>query len=152
MSSKIYVLHFPKETGDQPIISQLVKKYDVDFNILKATIFPGNDGLMVIELTGHKKNVREALIYLKNFGVTSESISTIIRRDDDKCFQCGACTGACPTGALYIKRPTMEVLYDPDKCTGCGACVNVCPVQAMNVARNLTISTMVDVKTSHNAT
>ncbi len=142
MSSKIYVLHFPKETGDQPIISQLVKKFDIDFNILKATIFPGNDGLMVIELNGHKKNVKNGLSYLRDCGVTIKSISTIIRRDDDKCFQCGACTGSCPTGALYIKRPSMEVIYDPDKCTGCGLCVNVCPVHAMDVARNLTLNSL----------
>ena len=147
MSSKIYVLHFPKETGDQPIISQLVKKYDVGFNILKATIFPGNDGLMVLELTGHKENVKKALAYLRDFGVTIESISTIIRRDDDKCFQCGACTGCCPTGALYIQRPGMEVIYDPDKCTGCGICVNVCPVHAMDVARSLTLTTMSEATT-----
>ncbi|MEN8140957.1 MAG: NIL domain-containing protein [Thermodesulfobacteriota bacterium] len=142
MSSNIYVLQFPKETGDLPIICQLVKKYDVDFNILKATIFPGNDGLMVLELTGHKENVKKGLAYVQEFGVTIKSISTIIRRNDDKCFQCGACTGSCPTSALSILRPSMEVIYDPDRCTGCGMCVNVCPVQAMEVARNQTLDTI----------
>ncbi|PLX48125.1 MAG: (Fe-S)-binding protein [Desulfobulbaceae bacterium] len=134
MNTKIYVLHFPKETGDKPIICELVKKYDVDFNILKATILPGNDGLMVLELTGHRSNVKKALEFLQNYGVKIEPISTIIRRDDSHCIQCGACTGICPTHALYLDRTDMSVLFDPDKCTGCGLCVAVCPVRAMEVA------------------
>lgn len=136
MHTKIYVLHFPKETGDKPIICELVKKYDIEFNILKATILPGNDGLMFLELTGHKKNVKKSLEFLQNYGVKIEPISTIIRRDDDLCIQCGACTGFCPTNALFIERPSMAVLFTPDKCTGCGLCVPVCPVRAMEVAMN----------------
>lgn len=136
MNTKIYVLHFSKETSDQPMISALVRKYDVDFNILKATILQGNDGLMVLELKGHRKNVQDALSSLKSQGVTVDSISTIIRRDDALCFQCGACTGICPTKALYLKRPEMTVLFDLDKCTGCGLCIAVCPVKAMQVDVN----------------
>jgi ferredoxin len=136
MNTKIYVLHFPKETGDKPIICELVKKYDIEFNILKATILPGNDGLMVLELTGHKANVKKSLEFLQNYGVKIEPISTIIRRDDHLCIQCGACTGICPTNALFVERPDMSVLFDPDKCTGCGLCVSVCPVRAMEVALN----------------
>ena len=134
MYSRTYVLRFPKETSDQPIICRLVKQYGVEFNILKATILPQREGLMVIELIGHKENVRSSLKYLKDFGVTIESLSTIIRRDEEKCFQCGACTGICPVGALYVNRLDMSVLFDPDKCTGCGLCVNVCPVRAMEVS------------------
>ena len=125
MYSRIYVLRFPKETSDKPIICKLVQQYGVEFNILKATILPQHEGLMVIELLGHKKKVREALGYLKDFGVKIESLSTIIRRDDEKCFQCGACTGICPTHSLYIDRKDMAVLFDPEKCNGCGLCVSV---------------------------
>ncbi|MEW5818510.1 MAG: 4Fe-4S binding protein, partial [Spirochaetota bacterium] len=70
------------------------------------------------------------------------SLSTIIRRDDDKCFQCGACTGICPTQALYISRPDMAVLFDPDKCTGCGLCVTACPVRAMEVSLLQTVNSL----------
>lgn len=136
MYTKIYVLHFPKETGDKPIICELVKKYDVDFNILKATVLPGNDGLMVLELTGLKKNVMHSLDFLREYGVKIDPISTIIRRDDTLCIQCGACTGVCPTSALYVERPSMAVLFAPEKCTACGLCVPVCPVRAMEVAMN----------------
>ena len=142
MYSRIYVLRFPRETSDQPIICKLVKQYDVDFNILKATILPHDVGLMVLELTGHKNNLKEARDYLKSFGVSIESVSTIIRRDDDKCFQCGACTGICPSSALYLQRPDMEVIFDTDKCTGCGLCVPVCPVRAMEVSLNQSVNAL----------
>ena len=142
MYTRIYVLRFPKETSDKPIICHLVKQFDVEFNILKATILPQHEGLMVIELLGHKENVRKALGYLKSFGVNTESLATIIRRDDDKCFQCGACTGICPTGALSLHRPEMAVLFDPEKCTGCGLCVLTCPVRAMEVSLTQTVSSV----------
>ena len=136
MTTKIYVLHFPKETSDKPLISALVRQYDIDFNILKATILQGSEGLMVLEVSGHKKNVKEALASLKSHGVKIESISTIIRRDEEQCFHCGACTGVCPVSAIYLKRPEMTVHFDAEKCTGCGLCVAVCPVNAMMVEAN----------------
>ncbi len=134
MYSRTYVLRFPKETSDQPIICRLVQQYGLEFNILKATILPQREGVMVLELIGQKDNIRSSLQYLKDFGVTIEPLSTSIRRDEDKCFQCGACTGVCPVQALYINRDDMAVLFDPNKCTGCGLCVNVCPVRAMEVS------------------
>lgn len=134
MYTRIYVLRFPKETSDQPIICKIVKHYDVEFNILKATILPQNEGLMVIELVGHKENVGKALDFIKGFGIQIKSLATIIHRDENQCFQCGACTGICRTGALYINRPDMAVLFNPEKCTGCGLCVTACPVRAMEVS------------------
>lgn len=136
MYTRIYVLRFPKIIVDQPIICELVKSFEIDFNILKATILPLHEGLMVLELRGPKKNVEDGLNYLKNQGVMVEVMATEIRRDDEKCYQCGVCTGICPTKALHIHRPDMAVLFDPDVCSGCGLCVNVCPVRAMEVSLN----------------
>jgi ferredoxin len=132
--TRIYVLRFPKDIVDQPIICQLVKQFDVEFNILKATILPQHEGVMILELQGHKENIKKGLTYLKGLNVKAESVATSIHRDDEKCFQCGACTGICPTGALYILRPEMAVVFDPGKCSGCGLCVTICPVRAMEVS------------------
>jgi len=121
---------------NQPIICELVKSFEIDFNILKAAILPLHEGLMVLELRGPRKHVEDGLAYLKNQGVLAEVMATEIRRDDEKCYQCGACTGICPTKALHIHRPDMAVLFDPDVCSGCGLCVNVCPVRAMEVSLN----------------
>jgi ferredoxin len=137
--TRVYLLRFLKESIDQPIICNLVKKYDLEFNILKADIFLQQDGLMVIELTGHKKNITAGLKYLRDLGVSVEPLATVIRRDSAKCFQCGACTGVCPTGALAISRPDMGVPFLPEKCTGCGLCVTICPVRAMEISLDRTI-------------
>jgi len=36
--SKRIVLHFPKRLVDRPIVSRLVKDYDLEFKILKALV------------------------------------------------------------------------------------------------------------------
>ncbi len=134
MYKKMYLLRFTKDNIDQPLICDLVKKYNLDFNILRADIFMQQDGVMILELSGPRKNVQAGLKYLKKYEVKVETMATVIKRDDEKCFQCGACTGRCSTGALSIKRPEMAVIFDPEKCTGCGLCVPVCPVQAMHIS------------------
>ncbi len=134
MATRIYILRFPKETSSDPMIYQLVKQYDIEFNILKADILPQREGVMILELKGTKDKVKNALDYLRSFNVRVERLAAAINRDDEKCFQCGACTGICPVGALAIKRPEMEVIFDPEKCTGCSLCVPICPVRAMEVS------------------
>ncbi|MBW1805039.1 MAG: 4Fe-4S binding protein [Deltaproteobacteria bacterium] len=154
MYKKTLSLRFPKKIVNDPIVVNLVKNFDLTFNILKATVYPRKEGLMVLELSGHRKNYqkgvrylkdlgikvtvyprKEGLMvlelsghrknyqkgvrYLKDLGIKVESIGQDISRDEDICFQCGACTAVCPSGALHIKRPEMEVLFDRDICSAC---------------------------------
>jgi len=133
MYSKMLSLRFPKKIVNDPIAVTLVKKFDLSFNILKATIYPRKEGLMVLQLSGHKKNFQKGVRYLKGLGIKVESIGQDIKRDEEICFQCGACTAVCPTGALYIKRPEMEVIFDTDRCSACELCVSACPARAMEV-------------------
>ncbi|MCR9262641.1 MAG: 4Fe-4S binding protein [Flavobacteriaceae bacterium] len=76
----------------------------------------------------------------------------------DQCIQCGACSMACPSGALRIKAydakslreaplqwKSMKMLEEmegfnlldytiqvnPDQCTGCHNCVDACPAKAL---------------------
>lgn len=114
-----------------------MKEYDIEFNILKADILLQREGLMIIELKhSSKTNVQAGLDYLRQLGVKTERLAARIRRDDENCFQCGACTGVCVPGALYIERPQMAVKFDKEKCTGCGLCVPICPVRAMEMSLN----------------
>ncbi|HID98448.1 MAG TPA: 4Fe-4S dicluster domain-containing protein [Thermodesulfobacteriaceae bacterium] len=133
MHKKMLVLHFPPQITDKPLVCKLSRDFDLCFNILKARILPGREGLMVLELSGLKKNVRLGLRFLKEQGVKIRSVDQEIHRNDDLCMQCGACTGICPTHALHIDRDTMEVLFDPHRCSGCELCVPVCPVRAMEI-------------------
>ena len=136
MYSKVLSLRFPKKLVNEPVVSNLVQKFDLSFNILKATIYPRKEGLLVLELRGQRKNFQQGLRYLKSLGVKVESIGQDIKRDEELCFHCGACTAVCPTGALYIKRPEMEVVFDHEKCSACEVCVIACPAHAMTVRFN----------------
>ena len=134
MYTRIYFFRFPKDTCDRPIIYHLIKEHEVEVNILRADILPEREGVMILELRGAKNNVRAALAYLEGLGVGIERLATRVRRDEQRCFECGACTGICPVQALYVRREDMAVLFDPDKCTGCGQCVLICPVRAMEMS------------------
>jgi ferredoxin len=136
MYSKVLTLRFPKKVVNEPIAMNLVKKFDLSFNILKAVIYPRKEGFMVLELSGDRNNYQRGVRYLKGLGVKVEHIGQDIKRDEDKCIQCGACTAVCPTGALHIKRPEMEVLFESEKCSACEWCVSACLARAMEVRFN----------------
>ncbi len=130
---KRFVLYFPSTLIEKPIIYQLIKEYNLIFNILKASINPHQEGLMVLELSGEKDDFEAGVEYLKGLGVKFQPLSQDIIWDESKCIHCGACTTLCPTGALYIERPSMEVHFDGARCVVCEACVKACPVRAMVV-------------------
>ncbi len=133
MYSKVLLLRFPREIVNEPIVVNLVKKFDLSFNILKATIYPRKEGMVVMELSGDRKNYNSGVKYLRDTGVKVERISQDIKRNEEKCFHCGACTAVCPTGALYIERPEMTVNFDKDRCSACELCVSACLANAMEV-------------------
>jgi L-aspartate semialdehyde sulfurtransferase ferredoxin len=133
MYSKVMLLRFPRDIVNEAIVVNLVKRYDLSFNILKATIYPRKEGMVVMELSGNRKNYNAGVRYLKGIGVKVEPIGQDIRRNEEKCYQCGICTAVCPTGALYIERPAMTVAFESDKCSACELCVISCPAQAMEV-------------------
>ena len=64
MYSQKIVLHFPSNLVDKPIIYKLSKDFDLEFNILKASVNPDEEGLMVLELKGDKKEYDRAY-YIK---------------------------------------------------------------------------------------
>jgi ferredoxin len=133
MYSKVVLLRFPKEIVNQAVAVNLVKQFDLSFNILKATIYPRKEGMVVMELSGNRKNYNAGVRYLKGLGVKVENIGQDIRRNEEVCYHCGLCTAVCPTGALYIERPEMTVAFDRDKCSACEMCVISCPPKAMEV-------------------
>lgn len=134
MISKKVVLHFPPELIDKPIISNMVKRFNLEFNILKAFVTPREEGLLVLELTGTKKALQDALEYLKELNVKIQALSRDIIRDEDLCTDCGACTVICPTGALYMDKNTYKIVFSSEKCIACELCVKECPYKAMKVS------------------
>ncbi len=86
---------------------------------------------MVLEVTGDQSE--QGLAYLRDLGVSVQDLKQGVVRIEEKCVMCGACTGLCPTGALYMERPSMEVHFDGDQCIVCMLCTKVCPMRAMEV-------------------
>lgn len=131
MYSKILILRFPRTEVQKPVVCYLAKDYDLTFNILNARVLPRKEGVLVLELSGTKKNFNEGLKYLKRQGVDVQNASQEITRNEDKCTHCGSCTAVCPTGALHVERPEMSVAFDLQKCSVCELCVTACPPHAM---------------------
>ena len=131
--AKKIVLHFTQKTVDKPIVSGLIRGFALDFNILKASISPGEEGLMVMELSGEQKEYDKGIRYLKEAGVEIQSLSQDITRNEERCTHCGACVTVCPTGAFRLDAKTRLVIFDNEKCIACGLCIPACPPRAMEV-------------------
>ena len=131
--SKRIVLHFPSNLVDQPIVSRLVREFNLDFNILKASILPEEEGLLVLELTGKQSDYDKGIKYLKASGLIIQSLSQDVVRNKNRCTHCGACVAICPTGAFEVNPKTREVTFHHEKCLACGICIKACPPRAMEV-------------------
>ncbi len=133
MYSRKVVIRYTADNVEQPIICHLVKQYDLEFNILKARIFPRRDGMIVLELRGAKENFDSGIQFLREKGLKVEPLSKSVNQNRDRCVHCGACTSFCPTGALAFEAGSAQVAFDAEKCNGCELCVSACPVRAMEV-------------------
>ncbi len=131
--SKKIVLHFPRQLVDRPIVSRLVRDFDLDFNILKASISPEEEGLLVLELTGAQRNYNKGIKYLTDTGVIIQALSQDVVRNEERCTQCGACVTICPTGAFEVDMATRGITFRNEKCIACGICITACPPRAMEV-------------------
>jgi ferredoxin len=131
--SKRIVLHFPKRLVDRPIVSRLVKDYDLEFNILKALVTPEEEGLLVLELSGEQQEYDKGIRYLTKTGVKIQSLSQDVLRNEERCTHCGACIAICPSGAFELDPITRQVNFYDEKCVACGLCIKACPPRAMEV-------------------
>ena len=136
MYSRILILRFRPTKVQKPLVCDLARKFDLTFNILNATILPRKEGILVLELSGSRKNFKDGVAYLRNEGVQVDNASQDIKRDSRKCVHCGACTAVCPTGALFVERPEMTVIFEHNKCSVCQLCVTACPTRAMETRPN----------------
>jgi ferredoxin len=112
------------------VISDLIKTYDVTFNILRADITP-KGGKMLIEISGSE--AEEGIKYMEKEGIQLNPIKKVVKKDEDKCVDCGECVSLCPVEAIKIDE-NWTVLLDDQKCIGCGFCTSSCPTKAIKIA------------------
>ena len=131
--SKRIVLHFPIRLVDRPIVYRLIKDYNLEFNILKASVTPAEEGLMVLELKGKQEDYDKGVRYLTKAGVRIQSLSQNVTRNEERCTHCGACITICPTDAFELETSTRWVNFCNEKCMACGLCIKACPPRAMEL-------------------
>lgn len=133
MAKKRLVLTFPPEVVERPVVSLMVREYDVITNILRAEIHEGEIGRMLVELEGRAGQIRAGVQHLRDVGVTVEEAIKDIELDEELCTSCGACTAVCLQRALDVSAPDWEMRLDRDRCILCGLCVEACPLQLIKV-------------------
>jgi ferredoxin len=133
MTSKRIVLHFPHRLVDQPIIYKLVKDFNLGFNILKASVTPQEEGLMVLELSGQDSDFKNGMKYLEDTGVRVQPLSEDIVRNSAKCTDCGMCVPICPANAFIIDPVSRKIIFEENKCIACELCIKICPTHAMEI-------------------
>ena len=68
-----YCLTYPRELIREPLLYQLVKKFDLIFNIRGASVSE-EMGLVAVEFEGTNEQIERALAWLRQTGVTVEPI------------------------------------------------------------------------------
>jgi len=131
------VFNFPENVVEDPVTYHLIVDYGVQVNILRASIDPGKQGIMVVELRGDENQISQGLNYLERVGVQVEPLAEEIRHLEDQCASCTACLPHCPTQALEVDRESWYVSFDPEKCILCLSCLEVCIYRAISVKERL---------------
>ena len=122
------VLNFPAERIDEPITYILIREYDIIINILNADITHGKEGNLLVEMSGAKLNLDEALLYLDSRHVSYSPVIKNISLNEKGCVHCGACSSVCFSGALNMDPEDRKLIFRPDLCTACELCIKACPL------------------------
>lgn len=130
MTKKV-LLQFPKTKVGDPLLYDLIKKYDLVVNIFRAKIDPDDIGYAVVDLSGSEKNLKEAFEYISSRNIIINDKMTGLKWEESICTSCGACVPHCPTNALsFADRISMKMTFDDDKCIECLNCIDHCPFGA----------------------
>jgi len=131
--AKRIVLRFPQRLVDRPIVSRLVRDFNLDFNILKASVTPDEEGLLVLELSGKQSDYDKGIRYLTETGVRIQALSQDVTRNEERCTHCGACITVCPADAFELEPLTRRVNFYNERCLACELCIKACPPRAMEL-------------------
>ena len=123
-------LRFPENISTEPIVCNLTRKFDLDFNISKAQISSGREGYLILELLCSKEQANQAKKYLEEQGIHVSDLAQSIIRDEKICIECGACTAICPTAALYMDK-NRHFAFVFDQFVVCTRCIKLFPVNAI---------------------
>jgi len=75
MSDQVFRLTYPVSLLSVPIINQLIRRFDITVNILRAQI-GGDDRWMDVQLSGNPVVIDEAIKWLETQGIEIKSKDT----------------------------------------------------------------------------
>ena len=125
------LIEYAAETVRRPILSEAIKKHDIQLNILKANINAQMNGRIFAEIEGSSLEISRFMEFLSTQGVSSDIRQSLLILHQEKCTQCYNCIPICPTQALNKLPETAQVHHDPYKCVSCDRCSIVCPTGAI---------------------
>jgi ferredoxin len=126
-------LTFPPRQATKPITYSLVQDFHLVPNILRAQIQPGQQGRMLLEVTGKKEEIEAGVAFLAEEGITVSAAASDIVLDEERCVVCGLCTAVCKPGALKLGKQRDTLEFKKDECVYCEACVVACPRRAVTL-------------------
>ena len=103
-------LTFPPTISGAPLVCNLTRLFDLDFNISTAQITPRQEGFLTLELSGSRDACDKGIGYLREKGVLVSPVAQRIWHNEDKCMQCGMCTALCPSSALTVDIKTPSCI------------------------------------------
>ncbi|WP_300464582.1 4Fe-4S binding protein [Desulfobacula sp.] len=125
------VLTFPRFIGGQPIITELIREYELEVNIYRAQVTPNEKGYIAIDIIGEESQIEDGLEFIRSFEIDVNLTMNTLLWNKDKCTGCGNCVPHCPTGALYVKdNRSRPIDFHGDKCIECLCCIESCPFGA----------------------
>lgn len=133
---KKYILSFTQNSVNKPITYELIKKFDIKINIIKANISADEAGHLLVEFDADKDSLDKCLEYLGKNNVDYVPAEKKILFDEEKCVNCGSCTAVCFAEALALDRETRELVFKPEKCVFCKLCVKACPLGLFEIHFN----------------
>ena len=74
MPSQTIRLIYPPNLLDVPIINQLIRRFDLTINIIRAEVTP-REGWVDLQLTGSTSTIESAITWLSSQGVDVQSLA-----------------------------------------------------------------------------
>ncbi len=128
MKARLELRYSPTHVN-KPILSKAILESGVPINILNARL-TATEGIMTVEVSADESIISKIVGILRSNGVEVKEIPRYVEINRDKCIDCGACTGVCPTDALKLDED-KRLIVEEEKCVLCGNCLKACPMAAV---------------------
>jgi len=73
MANQIIRMIYPPHLLDVPIINQLIRRFDLTFNIMRAEVTP-DEGWVDLQLSGSPDAIESAITWLSSQGVDVQNL------------------------------------------------------------------------------